>query len=101
MIYSGRGAPDDGTGAQEGGGPKADSTELAEKYPYAICLSTAWDYNLIQAHRHHIGDHAYHFSQPSNSSTPTWPPYIRELGYEAIQNRVQCMPAALAAGIGG
>jgi reductive dehalogenase len=102
MIYSGRGAPDDGTGAQEGGGgPKADSAELARKYPYAICLSTAWDYNLIQAHRHHIGDHAYHFSQAKLQLVyANMAAYIRELGYEAIQNRVQCMPAALAAGIG-
>jgi reductive dehalogenase len=101
MIYSGRGAPDDGTGAQEGGGSKVDSTELARKYPYAICLSTAWDYNLIQAHRHHIGDHAYHFSQSKLQLVyANVASYIRELGYEAIQNRVQCMPAALAAGIG-
>jgi reductive dehalogenase len=102
MLYSGSRAPDDGTGANEGGaGPKADSTEMARKYPYAICLCTAWDYNMIQAHRHHIGDHAYHFSQAklqlvyANLSA-----YIRELGYEAVQNRVQAMPAALAAGIG-
>jgi reductive dehalogenase len=102
MIYSGRGAPDDGTGTQEGGGgPKADSTELARKYPYAICLSTAWDYNLIQAHRHHIGDHAYHFSQAKLQLVyANIASYIRELGYETIQNRVQCMPAALAASIG-
>jgi ferredoxin len=102
MIYGGSRAPDDGTGAQEGGGgSKVDAAELAKKYPYAICLSTAWDYNLIQAHRHHIGDHAYHFSQSKLQLVyANIASYIRELGYEAIQNRVQCMPAALAAGIG-
>jgi epoxyqueuosine reductase QueG len=101
MIYSGSRAPDDGTGGQEGGGPPAPPTEMATKYPFAICLCTSWDYNLIQAHRHHIGDHAYHFSQAklqlvyANLSA-----YIRELGYEVVQNRVQPMPAALAGGVG-
>jgi reductive dehalogenase len=103
MLYSGsRGAPDDGTGANEGGGgPKADSTEMARKYPFAICLCTAWDYNMIQAHRHHIGDHAYHFSQAKLQLVyANLAAYIRELGYDAVQNRVQAMPAALAAGVG-
>jgi reductive dehalogenase len=101
MLYSGSRAPDDGTGANGGGGPKAGSTEMARKYPFAICLCTAWDYNLIQAHRHHIGDHAYHFSQAKLQLVyANVAAYIRELGYEVVQNRVQPMPAALAAGVG-
>jgi len=102
MLYSGNRYPDDGTMSRDGGGPKRSSAaEAAEKYPYAICLSTAWDYQMIQAHRHHIGDHAYHFSQArlqliyANVAA-----YIRELGYEVAQNRAQPMPTALAAGIG-
>jgi reductive dehalogenase len=101
MIYSGNRAPDDGTGSQEGGGPPAPPTEMAAKYPFAICLCTAWDYNLIQAHRHHIGDHAYHFSQAKLQLVyANVAAYIRELGYEVVQNRVQPMPAALAGGVG-
>lgn len=101
MIYSGSRAPDDGTGGQEGGGPAAPPTEMAGKYPFAICLCTSWDYNLIQAHRHHIGDHAYHFSQARLQLVyANLAAYIRELGYDVVQNRVQPMPAALAAGVG-
>jgi hypothetical protein len=47
MLYSGSRAPDDGSGSNEGGGPHASSTEMARKYPFAICLCTAWDYNMI------------------------------------------------------
>jgi epoxyqueuosine reductase QueG len=102
MLYSGSRAPDDGSGSDGGGGGAAGSpTEMARKYPSAICLCTAWDYDLIQAHRHHIGDHAYHFSQAKLQLVyANLAAYIRELGYEAVQNRVQAMPAALAAGVG-
>jgi ferredoxin len=101
MIYGGSRAPDDGTGAQEGGGPPTPPAELARNYPFAICLCTAWDYNLIQAHRHHIGDHAYHFSQSKLQLVyANLAAYIRELGYDVVQNRVQPMPAALAGGVG-
>jgi reductive dehalogenase len=101
MLYSGSRAPDDGTGSNGGGGPAASPTEMARKYPFAICLCTAWDYNMIQAHRHHIGDHAYHFSQAKLQLVyANLAAYIRELGYDAVQNRVQAMPAALAAGVG-
>ncbi|MCH7713228.1 MAG: 4Fe-4S dicluster domain-containing protein [Chloroflexi bacterium] len=101
MLYSGDRYPEDGTGSD--GRPRGEGTPeaMAEKYPYAICLSTAWDYNMIQAHRHHIGDHAYHFSQARLALVyANVAAYIREMGYEAIQNRVQPMPTALAAGVG-
>jgi epoxyqueuosine reductase QueG len=101
MIYSGNRAPDDGTGGQEGGAPPTPPSELAQNYPFAICLCTSWDYNLIQAHRHHIGDHAYHFSQAKLQLVyANLAAYIRELGYDVVQNRVQPMPAALAGGVG-
>jgi ferredoxin len=102
MLYSGSRYPDDGTGANEGrGGPDLGPAEMARRYPFAICLCTAWDYRMIQAHRHHIGDHAYHFSQARlQLVSANLAAYIRELGYEAVQNRAQPMPTALAAGIG-
>jgi len=102
MLFSGSRAPDDGSGSNEGGGSSnASPAEMAKEYPFAICLSTAWDYNMIQAHRHHVGDHAYHFSQAKLQLVyANVAAYIRELGYEAVQNRVQAMPAALAAGVG-
>ncbi|MCH7606659.1 MAG: 4Fe-4S dicluster domain-containing protein [Chloroflexi bacterium] len=102
MLYSGARYPDDGTGSADRDGSISSGAEAtAAKYPYAICLSTAWDYNMIQAHRHHIGDHAYHFSQSRLQLIyANLAAYIREMGYEAVQNRVQPMPAALAAGIG-
>ena len=93
MLYSGDRYPEDGTGSD--GRPRGEGTPeaMAEKYPYAICLSTACDYNMIQAHRHHIGDHAYHFSQARLALVyANVAAYIREMGYEAIQNRVQPMP---------
>lgn len=102
MLYSGKRYPDEGIGASEAArGMNRSAAETAEKYPYAICLSTVWDYNMVQAHRHHIGDHSYHFSQARLQLIyANLAAYIRELGYEAVQNRVQPMPTALAAGIG-
>ena len=102
MLYSGARYPDDGTGSSDKDGKiNRGAEDTAAKYPYAICLSTAWDYNMIQAHRHHIGDHAYHFSQSRLQLIyANLAAYIREMGYEAVQNRAQPMPTALAAGIG-
>ena len=100
MLYSGLRYPDDGTGNSDNKIVQS-AEDTAAKYPYAICLSTAWDYNMIQAHRHHIGDHAYHFSQAKLQLVyANLAAYIREMGYEVVQNRAQCMPTALAAGIG-
>ena len=102
MLYSGSRYPDDGTGATDAArGIKQGPDDMATKYPYAICLSTVWDYNMVQAHRHHIGDHSYHFSQSRLQLIyANLAAYIREMGYEAVQNRAQPMPTALAAGIG-
>ena len=101
MLYSGSRYPDDGTGATDAARGMKGSDDTATKYPYAICLSTVWDYNMVQAHRHHIGDHSYHFSQSRLQLIyANLAAYIRELGYEAVQNRAQPMPTALAAGIG-
>ena len=102
MLYAGSRYPDDGTGATDaarniGRSPVA----AAEMYPFAICLTNVWDYSMVQAHRHHIGDHSYHFTQSRLQLIyANMAAYIRDLGYEAIQNRVQPMPTSLAAGIG-
>ena len=104
MLYSGPRNPDyddSKKGAGEGAGRTQTSADVAEKLPFAISLSTAWDYNMIQAHRHHVGDHAYHFSQARLQLIyANLAAYVRELGYEVVQNRAQPMPTALAAGIG-
>jgi len=59
MVYSGNRHVDDVLVANETDGSNIqDPKDLVAKYPYAICMSTAWDINMIQAHRHHIGDQA-------------------------------------------
>src|SRR5690349_19177688 len=30
--------------------------ELAQRFPSIVVITTAWDYDKLQAHRHHIGD---------------------------------------------
>ena len=101
MLYSGDRYPEDGTDSDGRLRGERTPEAMAEKYPYAICLSTAWDYKMIQAHRHHIGDHAYHFSQARLAKVyADVAAYIREMGYEAIQYRTQPMSIALAAGVG-
>ena len=102
MLYAGHEFFDDGSasGGRDPGG-KDSPAETTAKYPYAICISTVWDYEMAQAHRHHLGDHAYHFSQAQMSLIyANLVSYIRELGYEAVQNKAQPMPVALAAGMG-
>ncbi len=102
MLYSGSRYPDDGSGAADArGGANRDSEEVARDFPYAICLCTSWDYDMIQAHRHHVGDYAYHFSQARLQLVyANVAAYIREMGYEVVQSRTQPMPVALAAGVG-
>ena len=75
--------------------------ELARRFPYVIVATTAWDYDKIQAHRHHIGDAAYHVSQMrANLILKNLEGYIRELGYTAIRGAVNPQGAGLAAGVG-
>ena len=83
---------DDGTMTQE---------ELCTAYPYVLVTPVAWDYEMAQAHRHHIGDAAYEFTLMNLGLVLTQlEGYIRELGYTAIRGKVNPQAAALAAGIG-
>ena len=60
--------------------------EMARKFPYIIMATTAWDYNKLQAHRHLIGDAAYHVSQiKGNMILKALEGYIKELGYTALR----------------
>jgi reductive dehalogenase len=102
-LYSAGRYPDDPVGGEHGSGLAESKSpeETAKKYPFAIACVLAWDYNLGRAHRHRIGDAAYHFSQAQNHVTyANLAGYIRELGYSAIQSHAQPMPIALAAGLG-
>jgi hypothetical protein len=61
FLYAGSRYVQDGTA--EDTYQQSTPAELAEKFPYIIVATTAWDYDKLQAHRHHIGDAAYHVSQ--------------------------------------
>ena len=75
--------------------------QLARRFPYVIVSTVAWDYNLIQAHRHHIGDAAYHMTQMRAAMVnKALEGYIRELGYTAIRGASNPQGAALAGGMG-
>jgi reductive dehalogenase len=64
-------------------------------------VTTAWDYDKIQAHRHHIGDAAYHVSQmKANLILRSLEGYVRELGYTALRGVANPQGAGLAAGVG-
>jgi reductive dehalogenase len=99
MLYAGKRYDEDGQAhdAAEQDGPE----ELAKKYPYLIFVTTAWDYDKIQAHRHHVGDAAYHVSQmKGNLILRALEGYIKELGYNVVRGAVNGQAAALAAGVG-
>jgi reductive dehalogenase len=75
--------------------------QLVSKFPYVIVVTTAWDYDKIQAHRHHIGDAAYHVSQmKANLILRSLEGYVRELGYTALRGVANPQGAGLAAGVG-
>ena len=77
----------------------ARPSRLAERYPYIIVATTAWDYDKLQAHRHHIGDAAYHVSQmKAQLILKALEGYIRELGYTALRGVANPQAAALAVG---
>ncbi len=74
---------------------------IAERFPYAIVACVAWDYDMGKAHRHRIGDAAYHFTQQeAHLLYQTLAGYIRELGYNVAMGAGIPMPLAVAAGIG-
>ena len=99
MLTAGR-ISDEGT-AEGGGGEPEPLDEMCRKYPFVIVASTAWDYDKIQAHRHHIGDAAYHTSQQKQGMMlKSLEGYIKELGYSAVRGVAHGQAAALAAGVG-
>jgi reductive dehalogenase len=75
--------------------------ELAKKFPYIIVATTAWDYDKLQAHRHFIGDAAYHVSQiKANMILKALEGYVKELGYTALRGVAIPQAAGVAAGVG-
>src|SRR2546428_9059143 len=74
---------------------------LVRKFPYIIVATTAWDYDKLQAHRHYIGDAAYHVSQiKGNMILKALEGYIKELGYTALRGVVTPQAAGVASGAG-
>jgi reductive dehalogenase len=74
--------------------------QVAERYPYVIISTTAWDYRTVQAHRHIIGDASYHTSGMRGAlANKGLEGYIRELGYTAIRGATIPQTVALASGI--
>jgi reductive dehalogenase len=75
--------------------------ELVRKFPYIVVVTTAWDYEKLQAHRHHIGDASYHISQMKGVLIlKAIEGYIREMGYTALRGVSNPQGAGLAAGVG-
>jgi ferredoxin len=78
-----------------------DSEELARRYPYLIAVPIALDYDLIQAHRHALGDLAYGIADQKIALVlDSLERYIHELGYQAVRGAVVPQAGALAAGLG-
>lgn len=75
--------------------------ELARRYPYIIVVPVAIDYEMVQAHRHAIGDIAYGIAdQKIALILDSLERYIHELGYQAVRGAVVPQAGALAAGLG-
>ncbi len=101
FLYEGGRYPDDGSGGAGSIDHKAVAEETARRYPYAIACALAWDYDMGRAHRHRIGDAAYHFSAEAlREIYANLAAYIREMGYSVVTRMTTPMPVALAAGIG-
>jgi reductive dehalogenase len=75
--------------------------DLVRKFPYILVATTAWDYDKLQAHRHFIGDAAYHVSQiKGNMILKALEGYIKELGYTALRGVATPQAAGVASGVG-
>jgi reductive dehalogenase len=99
FLYAGSRYVQDGTAADAY--QTETPEELVRKFPYIIQATTAWDYNKLQAHRHHIGDSAYHVSQMKGVLIlKALEGYIKELGYTALRGVVTPQAAGVAGGIG-
>ncbi|HLG71602.1 MAG TPA: reductive dehalogenase domain-containing protein [Chloroflexota bacterium] len=93
--------PNDGLTTMGGDRPAGTPEELVRRFPYVIVATKAWDYDLIKAHRHHIGDAAYDFTlERSNLLHSALAGYIQELGYSTLRGAMNPQAAALAAGVG-
>jgi reductive dehalogenase len=98
-LYAGSRYVQDGTA--EDAYQRESPEELVRRFPYIIQMTTAWDYNKLQAHRHHIGDAAYHISQMKGVLIlKAMEGYIKELGYTALRGVVTPQAAGVASGIG-
>jgi len=99
FLYAGNRYVQDGAAEDEY--QQESPEELARKFPYIVVVTTAWDYDKLQAHRHHIGDASYHISQmKGNVILKSLEGYIRELGYTALRGVANPQGAGLAAGVG-
>ena len=99
FLYAGNRYAQDGTSGDSY--EHLTPEELAQRFPYVIQATTAWDYATLQAHRHHIGDASYHVSQMRAAMIlKALEGYIRELGYTAIRGVANPQGAGLAAGMG-
>ncbi len=99
FLYAGARYVQDGTAADAYEQQSPD--ELVRKFPYIIVATTAWDYNKLQAHRHHIGDSAYHVSQMKGVMIlKALEGYVKELGYTALRGVANPQASGLASGVG-
>jgi reductive dehalogenase len=99
FLYAGSRYVQDGTA--EDAYQQESPASLVRKFPYIIQAVTAWDYQKLQAHRHHIGDAAYHVSQMKGVLIlKALEGYIRELGYTALRGVVTPQAAGVASGMG-
>jgi reductive dehalogenase len=75
--------------------------DLCRKFPYMMVLPVAWNYEMSQAHRHHIGDASYHLStQKIHSVIASMVGYIQEMGYTVIRGAANPQAVALSSGVG-
>jgi reductive dehalogenase len=99
FLYAGSRYVQDGTA--EDVYQQSAPDELARKFPYIIVATTAWDYHKLQAHRHQIGDAAYHVSQiKGHMIVKALEGYVKELGYTALRGIVTPQAAGVASGVG-
>jgi reductive dehalogenase len=99
FLYAGSRYVQDGSA--EDSYEQESPAELVRRFPYIIQMTTAWDYEKLQAHRHHIGDAAYHISQMKGVMIlKAMEGYIKELGYTALRGVVTPQAAGVASGIG-
>jgi len=99
FMYAGNRYVQDGTA--EDAHQQSSPEELVRKFPYLIVTTTAWDYDKLQAHRHFIGDSAYHVSQMKGVMIlKALEGYVKELGYTALRGVANPQAAGLASGVG-